>query len=260
MSSDWTPEEVADIKNVIAIVASAVIDGDDITSAQGRIDRCLVDVDGARRVATDAVNLCGLLLEHIVQTEQKTRNSSESCSVLCRKCEKSRMRTLNRCPMPRCPGSTFLHADPQIRFREPYQAIGANPRSQSTGHLATSRHADVIPSVALVGLEFDARLDSGISAPWTNSTNAHVLARGANDDARRQRAFDPSGAASGGCKLSFAIALVRSFRHFNQRLTNLPVFLERLRRLPFAMFEILSGSVFEGPRHFTFGDRHTRRR
>ncbi|MBB5164937.1 hypothetical protein [Mycobacterium sp. AZCC_0083] len=74
MSTNWTPEEVADIKNVIAIVGSAAIDGDEVVSAQGRLDKYLTNLDGAARVATDAVNLCGLLLEHLVQTEQKNQD------------------------------------------------------------------------------------------------------------------------------------------------------------------------------------------
>jgi hypothetical protein len=74
MSSNWNPDEVADIKNVIAIVASAAIDGDEVVNAQGRLDKYLTNIDGARRVATDAINLCGLLLEHLVQTEQKNRD------------------------------------------------------------------------------------------------------------------------------------------------------------------------------------------
>ncbi|QEM46607.1 hypothetical protein [Mycolicibacterium grossiae] len=99
MGTDWTPEEVADLKNVIAIVGSAAIDGTEVVNAQGRLDNYLTNLESATRTATAAVNLCGLLLEHLVQTEQKNQDYTR---VLLRAMQE--MQPEGRGPLPDAPG------------------------------------------------------------------------------------------------------------------------------------------------------------
>ncbi|PVB47833.1 hypothetical protein D2E42_23995 [Mycobacteroides abscessus] len=69
--SEWTPEQVADIRNALAIIGDAVLDGNDVVHRQQRLDRYLTNLDSAVRTASGAVKVSGLLLEYIRQLQQQ---------------------------------------------------------------------------------------------------------------------------------------------------------------------------------------------
>lgn len=69
--SEWTPEQVADIRNALAIIRNAVLDGDDVVHQPEGLDRYLTNYDSAARTASGAVKVSGLLLEYIRQLQQQ---------------------------------------------------------------------------------------------------------------------------------------------------------------------------------------------
>ncbi|WP_319448964.1 MULTISPECIES: hypothetical protein [unclassified Mycobacterium] len=69
--SDWTPEQVADIRNALAVIRDAVLDGDNVVHQPERLDRYLTNYDSAARTASGAVKVSGLLLEYIRQLQQQ---------------------------------------------------------------------------------------------------------------------------------------------------------------------------------------------
>jgi hypothetical protein len=46
--SEWTPEQVADIRNALAIIRNAVLDGDNVVHQQEHLNRYLTNHDSAR--------------------------------------------------------------------------------------------------------------------------------------------------------------------------------------------------------------------
>jgi hypothetical protein len=69
--SEWSPEQVADIRNALAIIGDAVLDGDNVVHRSERLDRYLTNFDSAVRTASGAVKVSGLLLEYIRQLQQQ---------------------------------------------------------------------------------------------------------------------------------------------------------------------------------------------